>query len=360
MTLIKRTELYRLVWSEPRRLLAPKYGVSDVGLAKTCRRHDIPMPPRGYWARKAAGQSPEQIELPNPTLDIEVELHCEPLAFDPTLDRFPLTRLQDEVDRRVAFEKLPDNRLSVVGSMCRLHPLVENLNCEDLHFGRPPISFRDEPRCEVRTSLETRGRAMLLLDALCRGMEKRGFTLLSATSFKLFRTEISFRVRERSTRIIHQHLPSYREFELIPNGKLIIELKNCRTSPSYWRDSPKGLLEERLNEVMVGLTLAAANQHEWEADLAVWESQYNSATKFEAEVVVAAAADLRRQRTQISNWAREWAKSQRIRRFISAAVQNHRDGTLHWGGELPFESWVALAREHADSLDPTIGELLER
>jgi hypothetical protein len=45
--------------------LAPKYGVSDVGLAKACRKLHIPLPGRGYWAKKAAGKSvPERLPLP--------------------------------------------------------------------------------------------------------------------------------------------------------------------------------------------------------------------------------------------------------------------------------------------------------
>jgi hypothetical protein len=45
-----RTELYELVWAEPMSKLAVKYGISDVGLAKACRRAGIPIPPRWHWA----------------------------------------------------------------------------------------------------------------------------------------------------------------------------------------------------------------------------------------------------------------------------------------------------------------------
>ena len=31
-------------------------GVSDVAIAKACKQLRIPKPPRGYWAKKAAGQ----------------------------------------------------------------------------------------------------------------------------------------------------------------------------------------------------------------------------------------------------------------------------------------------------------------
>jgi len=46
--------------------VAKRYGVSDVAIAKACALLDIPKPPRGYWAKKAAGQKlPIRPPLPN-------------------------------------------------------------------------------------------------------------------------------------------------------------------------------------------------------------------------------------------------------------------------------------------------------
>jgi hypothetical protein len=61
---ICRNDLYDLIWSEPITTLAQRFGISDVGLAKVCRRSDIPAPTRGYWARIAAGDSVPRPELP--------------------------------------------------------------------------------------------------------------------------------------------------------------------------------------------------------------------------------------------------------------------------------------------------------
>ena len=44
-----RDALYKLVWSEPTQTLSKRFGISDVGLAKACRRANIPTPDRGYW-----------------------------------------------------------------------------------------------------------------------------------------------------------------------------------------------------------------------------------------------------------------------------------------------------------------------
>jgi hypothetical protein len=55
-----RNKLYEEVWSEPMQKLAKKYNLSDVGLAKICKKLKIPLPGRGYWAKKAAGKLVER------------------------------------------------------------------------------------------------------------------------------------------------------------------------------------------------------------------------------------------------------------------------------------------------------------
>src|SRR5262245_31040494 len=61
---VTRAELYEQVWTTPMSRLAMDYGVSDVALAKTCKRMNIPRPGRGYWARLAAGAKPKRPPLP--------------------------------------------------------------------------------------------------------------------------------------------------------------------------------------------------------------------------------------------------------------------------------------------------------
>jgi len=69
---LTRTELYEKVRATPMRTLAKEFRMSDsiwtstsglrpefeeltrqvVGLAKVCRKHNVPVPPVGYWRRK--------------------------------------------------------------------------------------------------------------------------------------------------------------------------------------------------------------------------------------------------------------------------------------------------------------------
>jgi integrase len=60
----KRESLHELVWTAPVLEVAKRLGVSDVGLAKLCRRAEIPTPGRGYWARVESGQRVGRAPLP--------------------------------------------------------------------------------------------------------------------------------------------------------------------------------------------------------------------------------------------------------------------------------------------------------
>ena len=47
----EREKLYQEIWKEPVLVVAKRYGVSNVALAKACRALAVPLPPRGYWAK---------------------------------------------------------------------------------------------------------------------------------------------------------------------------------------------------------------------------------------------------------------------------------------------------------------------
>jgi hypothetical protein len=63
-----RQELYDLIWSASAVKLSTDFGISSVAIVKRCKRLNVPVPPRGYWAKVAAGQRPRKAPLP-PTPD---------------------------------------------------------------------------------------------------------------------------------------------------------------------------------------------------------------------------------------------------------------------------------------------------
>lgn len=57
-----RNELYEMVWSKPLTTLAKDYNYSDNGLRKLCKKHNIPTPNAGHWAKLRHGKpSPKKI-----------------------------------------------------------------------------------------------------------------------------------------------------------------------------------------------------------------------------------------------------------------------------------------------------------
>lgn len=61
---LTRQELYEKIWSRPVISLGEELGISGRGLGKICTRFEIPVPPRGYWAKLAAGKHVVRIPLP--------------------------------------------------------------------------------------------------------------------------------------------------------------------------------------------------------------------------------------------------------------------------------------------------------
>ena len=79
--------------------LAQKYGISDVGLAKVCLKLAIPVPGRGYWAKKDAGQAVEKIPLP--TLREPIHLMMpRPRPEAPRIETFTTSDERAQVARR--------------------------------------------------------------------------------------------------------------------------------------------------------------------------------------------------------------------------------------------------------------------
>jgi hypothetical protein len=93
---LKRQELYEEVWTTPLTQLAKKYRISDVGLAKICKKLKIPVPGRGYWARK--GKMKKQ---PLPSIKGVPEFAVHKIVPDsPALE----TSENEEIQALIAFD----------------------------------------------------------------------------------------------------------------------------------------------------------------------------------------------------------------------------------------------------------------
>jgi integrase len=77
---LTREELYKQVWSRPILSIAKEFGISDRGLGKICERFEIPAPPRGYWAKHAAGIRTPKSPLPPHQSKVPVKIQIRPSA----------------------------------------------------------------------------------------------------------------------------------------------------------------------------------------------------------------------------------------------------------------------------------------
>src|SRR5688500_9286732 len=120
---LTRNELYELIWTEPMTKVAPRFGLSDVGLAKVCKRYDIPRPPVGYWAQKHVGKEPDRTPLP-PAEDEardSIEFSTEE-KIKPTPSLTAADRVRDEqLKKLVAFEEQPENQIIVSENPSKYH-----------------------------------------------------------------------------------------------------------------------------------------------------------------------------------------------------------------------------------------------
>ena len=62
-----RQDLYEKVWQFPLRKLGAEYKISDVALAKICRKLEIPLPGLGHWTKIACGHT-----IPRPPLAVRI------------------------------------------------------------------------------------------------------------------------------------------------------------------------------------------------------------------------------------------------------------------------------------------------
>jgi len=149
---ITREDLYKLVWSKPLTELAKEFGISDVGLAKICKRLNVPRPYRGYWALLAAGRKMSIPKLPPAKKGTPGQAFITPYVKpEKTLE-------EDAHAALVETESLPENRIVVAESLRGAHPLVRETRKRLEHgfvdmYGRVfPDWSPDEKRTKVLTS----------------------------------------------------------------------------------------------------------------------------------------------------------------------------------------------------------------
>ena len=364
-----RDELYEEVWTTPMQTLAKKYGISDVGLAKTCRKMFIPLPGRGYWARKEAGQKVERLALP-PLKERIVLQKPTPRPEPPKLSDFAEP---EEIAQIEQLERAAGEALLKRGSLS--HPLIVQTRgaLKIAQVSESKILWTRESCLDIRVSKDRLDRAFRIMASIISTLEERGFTVAVEarrqekqevqTVAKIFGQVIRFGLTEKIDRVEIAAPPKGGLLERVltyggkpvthePSGRLSIEVwTEWGYNRRNWRDGKTQRLEDQLPQAVAGfMRLALADRAEERKRVAEErEKQRIAEERANLEKVIKAEQS---KVNALRNATARWLRAEQIRSFVSAAhnaaVQN---GESVEAGS-PFGDWVIWAERQADRLDP--------
>lgn len=380
-----RQELYGLVWSEPMSTLGPTLGISGVGLAKVCRRADIPVPERGYWARLHAGKDVARRSLPprgpgmsdtvvigetpyEPYAALAARLLAGPSPPPPTFSE-EMTHVTERVRAMVS-------KVRVTKTLDRPHPLIARLLDEE----------------ERRRERQTNSSLTLSSDGPLFGspFERRRLRIVNGVFLALQRCGCRPWLRDRQAREIgvevgQQHVafsvdrvgqrghtphPGLRgTAKAVGREKMRLTISTTGSAPATgtsWEDTDTTRIEDHLSEIVVAL-MVAGEAHYRAGALAAYEWRLQRRAELEDEMRRRREAEERRERERLAalererlerlfNAANAWRRAVDLRAFVDAvrAANQGRSGAA----AKRLERWAADALSAADRLDPLhAGEL---
>lgn len=395
----EREALFKEVWETPMRTLAAKYGLSDNGLRDICHTLAIPVPPRGHWAKKAAGHTILVPVLPPSTGPNSYMFRS--LLRESLLP--PNTELIAWLSERLAFETDQANRVVVSPELIRPHPLVRQTAQVISEYRRkleasrkraeappkkrgqwqPDFSAFSKPSWReylekgyielpgnvlpLRVSLEVADRALRLWDALIKACVNRKMDV-SIGKGRLLVAERGITVELRmSERLVQTTLPTtgMSEHDILfkrnirheSSGELRIFVGGFG---SEWKaeDDSKGKLEDRLNAVLSRIHSTVKLNLDRKAEWAE-RDRLEQIAKERRELERQAAAERQRlkeverqRRADLLAEAENWKRVALVREYITAVREHAVDTPLTGESKAALDAWIAWAEHAADTLDP--------
>lgn len=277
-----RHEFYELVWSKPMTHLAKELGVSDVALHKVCRKHAIPNPPAGWWAKKAAGKKVQQIMLPEQAGDDRAGVITIRPAWQALVAESAqkiATEVDDEAEVRLS--KPSAIVRATLAGLKRAKPNFQGL----VEFNEPGLI-----RCSVAKG--SIGRLSTILPRLEAMAKIQGFSLTDddkPCSFSNGKQSVTFTVNETFRREKHEPTqkekaalavwekrrkaqnwryldndpyPRQPDWDYSPTGELSIDLETVwsyhHSMPRRaFKDGKRQRLEDMAAKVAIGIVIAA-------------------------------------------------------------------------------------------------------
>jgi len=377
-----RQQLYDLVWSGPMTALAKSLAISDVGLAKACRRCDIPLPPRGYWAKLNAGKPVVRPTLPlrAPGASDRVTVGQDrPQFFRPTGDKDtadvisapPQPPVYDEtieaVEARIR-QALPA-KFRYVRTLDNAHPQIARLLREDDERREAMAKSRyafDKPRFESRfeqrrlTFLSNLFMLLARLEVLgsARGPEGRDLGARVGDQYVRFKVETLETLRPRKRSGVGATKKS---------EPMVIEVEvgrwqhGEREERLFWSDDENGRLEDRLREIGVAIVLTGERQYrkalqfsyDWERRS--FDEKVEKMRKAREEAAQREReARMQAEQNQINSLlalVRARREAQQIRAYVDEVLSSTQavPGRAFDGDR---DTWAKWARSVANKLDP--------
>ncbi len=346
-----REELYALVWSEPMSRLAKRLSVTDVGLAKACRRADIPVPGLGYWAKHRYGKKVRRPPLPQTRPGIPGVVTITPTS-----------PLPPNVHAQIQKELSSERKIIVPETLSNHHPLVRTWLEAQRRQLKEAIRRGQQPPSSRLHLTKTERRRLRLLSTLLNELEKRGHKVVadSSTTRKvsvlIAGEKIEFSLHERYRQVVlklnEKTTPYGPVQKLRPTGELVLRLEEYldRGTRVTWRDTPTKRLEERLNRVIVGLLTAAAILRERRLKYEE-EERRNRAAREERTRQEEARRQEEGRLAHLIQSVKAWRQAADIRAYVEAVRIVGATGRCDIDPTY-LEHWASWALARADQMDP--------
>jgi hypothetical protein len=223
---LSREDLYELAWSKPLCSLAQDFGISDVALAKRCRRLGIPIPGRGYWARVDAGQTPYRPKLPKredrwqdqSALTVGPS-HCTPVVA--TVES--LTTLAENYDPNAVSAQITALVVEAAPTVLEALAPVKRTALHEKYSRRSDLSFergeRSGPLVPMAVTEKALERALLLADRLLRAATSLGWSFGESVILKKKAEDEAERIKSQYGR----HAPPETPKPEAPPGRIWVE-----------------------------------------------------------------------------------------------------------------------------------------
>ncbi|APW63997.1 hypothetical protein [Paludisphaera borealis] len=364
---IDRREFYNTIWTTPTSQLAKEFGVSDVWLGKLCKKHDVPRPPRGYWAKQQSGKPTSQIPLP-PITDTKLEtIEITPQPVPPKQVIPPMAA------ERIVAERSPKARIKVVETLEAIHPLVRrtwtSLKSTTQYHYAGLLQTGGEGCLDVKVGPDSIERAMRIMDALIKALEERDYQVVvkkdgskTATFAEVDGQLIPFRIYEHFSEhrepAYHKSLngrnPHWsRDQKYIPNGalELLIESSSFSRGPLSFKDGSGKRVEDQLNEFAVGLIEASVAMKE---NKARWEVSRRADEERRKQVET--AERLQEEEAERIVWVdgtlNAWNRCRNLREMIQEARTRASELGLPISPGSHLGRWIEAAEHRLSTLDP--------